>query len=274
MSILPRPLHVAIAVPMADGMTNAGMLTFPAIATEWGRQRAPQRVVFSLLTNHHKTPVEYARNLLVRDFLETSADRLWFIDADMIPRHDVFRIFDVDADLVCGRAHSYQDEYGVPGGRTGIKIEARKKNADDALFTNILPTPGQSIVQQVDACGGACLLIKRRVFEHPGMMLPTAYQNGDGEPCDLNDEKGQQTWAPPFFRSLRKPNGELLRGEDIDFTYRATQLGFTLKVDIGAEIGHFKTIDIDGVERAARQAIQRHLAYMQAQQSAEVASHE
>lgn len=260
MSILPKPIHVAIAVPMYDGMLNAGMMLFPGEAAKWGRAQYPKRYEFSVLTNHFQRPVEYARNLLVRDFLRSPADVLWFIDADMIPRESVFRVFEAleGADMACGRAHSYQDEIDKPGGVTGIKVEARTKNAHDDLFTNIVPSADSPEIQNVDACGGACLLIKRHVLEDKRLLLPTTYLDGDGSERDQNDMQDRDDWAPAIFRTLYAPNGKLIRGEDIDFTYRATQLGYTLRAHLGAEIGHFKTIDIDGVERAARQALMRH----------------
>lgn len=255
MSFLPKPVHVAIGIPMDDGMTNAGLMQYQQVLAGWGLRQSPKQYRFSLLTNTFVRPVEYARNLLVRDFLRTDASYLWFIDADMIPTSSTTAIFEVDADMVCGRAHAYQD---MPGGVTGVKISAHMKEKDSDLFVNILPTPDDPVVMDVEACGTASLLIKRHVLEDPRMYLPTTYVNGDGQCKNLDDEKDKESWAPAVFRSLYKPNGMLLRGEDMDFTYRATRLGYSLKVHLGAEIGHFKKLDVDGVERAGRQALIRH----------------
>ena len=255
MSLLPKPVHVAICIPMDDGMTNAGLMQYQQVLAGWGLNQKPRQYRFSLLVNTFMRPVEYARNLLVRDFLKTDAQYLWFIDADMIPTSSTTAIFEVDADMVCGRAHAFQD---YPGGKTGVKISAHTKEKGSDLFLNILPKDDDLIVQDVEACGTASLLIKRHVLEDPRMHLPTAYVDGDGVAKDINDEKDKESWAPAVFRTLYKPNGMLIRGEDIDFTYRATQLGYSLKIHLGAEIGHYKKMDVDSVERAARQALIRH----------------
>lgn len=267
MSLLPKPVHVAICIPMDDGMTNAGLMQYQQVLAGWGLNQKPRQYRFSLLVNTFMRPVEYARNLLVRDFLKTDAQYLWFIDADMIPTSSTTAIFEVDADMVCGRAHAYQD---FPGGNTGVKISAHTKEKDTDLFVNILPKDDDGIVQDVEACGTAHLLIKRHVIEDRRLWLPTNYVNGDGVEKDLYSETDQESYAPPVFRSLYKPNGMLIRGEDVDFTYRATRLGYSLKIHLGSEIGHFKKMDVDGVERAARQALIRHGARIKELMEAEV----
>jgi hypothetical protein len=110
------------------------------------------------------------------------------------------------------------------------------------------------LVQEIDAAGAACLLVRRRVLEDRRMWLPTAYATADGHARDLGDEMEDPEWAPPVFRCWRKPNGHIYRGEDIDFVWRARQLGYTARVHLGAVFGHVKRIDLNQVgELWARQ---------------------
>jgi hypothetical protein len=53
---------------------------------------------------------------------------------------------------------------------------------------------------------------------------------------------------PVLFRTLHDPDGTVDVGEDVDFTWRARQLGYRLVLDATVRCGHHKVVDLGQVE--------------------------
>jgi hypothetical protein len=94
-------------------------------------------------------------------------------------------------------------------------------------------------VEDVDGVGTAMMLIKRHVLEDRRLWQHPAYFAFDGTPMVMGEED-----APPVFREVRKPNGQLDISEDLDFCYRAKQLGYRIVVNHGAKCHHHKRVDV------------------------------
>ena len=98
---------------------------------------------------------------------------------------------------------------------------------------------GQDIVS-IDAAGTGTLLISRKVLEDLRMMNSKTYMSAEGQQIELSKEE-----PLPIFRTLHKANGSEERSEDIDFVWRAKQLGYQCECVLDARFYHKKEILID-----------------------------
>jgi hypothetical protein len=189
---------------------------------------------YQFLRTKRAQPVEFARNLLVQEFLKTDCDRLWFLDADMLPAPPFSaRILDIEGDIV-GAA--------VPIIRSNQIITntfLRNDNSPSGVGTAIPTDPTVTMIEGVDAVGTGCMVIKRKVLEDSRMRLPGEYRDQKGKKQHLGKDD-----APPIFRFRRKPNGAPLSGEDVDFCLRAKKLGYSVTADYNMDFGHLHLHDI------------------------------
>lgn len=271
---VPKPdgVCVDIAVPCGNGFLNVALAAFLLQAKFWGMQQDP-KIFFYFTQCHGVSPVEYARNRLVAGFLKTPCDWIWFIDADMVPMDNAFRVFEIaeDYDIIGARGWIAN----LVGEKAFLKLNASVKNPHDHMFTNITWDDAKGEVRDdVDTMGTGCLLVRRKVIEDRRLWLPGEYQDGDGNPCDLMAEEGQDGWAPPIFRTLYKPNGAVVRSEDFDFVWRAKNLGYRLACHLGAGFGHIKTVNLDDVARSISSAGEFCLAKYKHDHPLEVAERE
>jgi GT2 family glycosyltransferase len=143
------------------------------------------------------TTIAIARNKLVNFSMDT--DYLLFLDSDMIPPPDLIeRLLEHDKDIVSAMA--FQRSY--PHKPTALRLV--KEPAD------YLPIKFEEDLQEVDAIGCACLLIKTDVFKK------------------LNH---------PWFDFSVYKQGQAL-GEDIKFCQKAKEAGYKIFVDTELECGH------------------------------------
>lgn len=172
------------------------------------------------LTTHVSTRLPVARNLLVRNFLDTKANWLWFIDSDMVFRKDTLsRLL----------AAAYEHNSGIMGGLCfAVSMDGfpwpTLINRDDKNEQSIQYDYPKDTVVEVDVTGAACLLIHRTVLESMREVFSYNY---------------------PFewFQDTKIGTAEV--GEDVAFCVRARQLGFKVYVHTGIKIGHLKPIIVD-----------------------------
>ena len=198
-------------------------------------------------TNHPRTyevmyipgmrPVAYARNVAITNFINhPTADKLWFIDDDLVPTDSSLNIFNSDADIVSGLYYLLLMEGSNP------TISSAIYHKDGAGFKQIDPNnyKGKSPIVEIDAAGTGTLLISRKVAEDSRMMLTKEYISAEGELTSLRDDE-----ALPIFRTLAKANGSEERSEDIDFVWRAKQLGYSVEGVLDARFLHKKEMLLD-----------------------------
>ena len=182
-------------------------------------------------------PVSFARNTAVNTFLKfPEVDKLWFIDDDLVPTESSIKIFDSHADIVSGLYWLLLMEEGNP------KISSAVYTKIKGGFSMIDPRKvvGSRIVK-IDAAGTGCLLISRKVLEDKRMLLPTEYIGAEGDMKDTNKESG----IVPVFRTQYRAEGSEERSEDIDFVWRAKQLGYEVESNLDAKFFHKKEVLID-----------------------------
>jgi hypothetical protein len=182
-------------------------------------------------------PVAYARNVAITNFLNhPTADKLWFIDDDLVPTESALNIFNSNADIVSGLYYLLLMEGSNPTISTAIY------HKDGAGFKQIDPKnyKGQSPIIPIDSAGTGTLLISRKVAEDTRMMLSKEYMSAEGQLTSLRDDE-----ALPIFRTLAKANGSEERSEDIDFVWRAKQLGYSVEGVLDARFLHKKEMLLD-----------------------------
>jgi hypothetical protein len=179
------------------------------------------------------------RNDVVRHFLAAStADWLWFVDADMVFMPDTLErllefadpdrapivgalCFSIDATML------YPTMYGLVGDENNPQVIRFHEWPVDAMF-------------QVAATGTGCILIHRSVFERvAGYVNPATGQVGFNA-------------AYPWFQETAHANRPV--GEDITFCWRAGICGIPVHVNTAVHVGHVKErlLDLDSylVQRA------------------------
>jgi hypothetical protein len=187
----------------------------------------PERFVSIL--NVQDNVISRGRNLVVKYFLQTSADWLFMLDADQ-------RFTPESYDVLTGAADA--EERPV---LTGLYFGVRridgllyplplpnifsKKPDDPFLFDHILHYPPNALVQ-VDGCGAGMLLVHRRVFEEIQRNCSPEY----AETCWFND------------RAI--PNGGWL-SEDIAFCLEVRRAGIPIHCHTGVVSPHIKHYLVD-----------------------------
>jgi hypothetical protein len=203
-----------------------------------------------------RAPVEYARNLLVGSFLRSSCDRMLFVDEDMIPESNVVRLVYSDADITVARIYKFDHADPVKGVQVGLGLCAMSKKPN-GLYAPILADIGSPAIQECDAAGTACMMIRRRVLEDRRLWSDNVYTTADGKTIDGNEMPESGDFAPAVFRFRRSVNGCGIMGEDVDFCERAKRLGYSIKVDLNAVCGHFKEINIDEAGYLVHESLKR-----------------
>ena len=167
-----------------------------------------------------------ARNEVVRNFLATDDEWLFWVDSDMGFEPDIIERLLRSADrqtrpIVGALAFGYAAIDGTASGLGDPQYQ---------LFPTIMQTTGVGTIQPVanyprdrvvecDATGSACILIHRRVFERMAEQFDPA--------------------APWYFRMLHQG---LELGEDVTFCLRAKACGYPIFVDPRVKTSHRKPV--------------------------------
>ena len=234
---------IHIAVPVTDNVMGLAVSVFLAQLDRLSMSPAIP-YAFSWHVIHGKKPVEYARNILVGNFLKnTDASRLWFIDTDMEPPENALDMLKADGDIVAPITFAFN--HATPKLSAGLKLcMFRYDLKGDKTFQSIIPEDPRIRYCEMDGAGTAAMIIKREVLEDRRMWLDGGYTKLTGEYVDCATHEDDADFAPPIFRNIYKPNGAIMRGEDLDFCLRARELGYKLTGDLGVHFGHIKQVNL------------------------------
>jgi hypothetical protein len=207
---------VMICIPSGDGQMCAGLAD---LLYQAGNLSADPRHPF-MYTRNVKVgfrPVEYVRNLFVLDFLaDPTFDRLLFIDADMEPPKNWWKLLEHDVPAVSGLTFGW--ESGACGKREPRVLSVQYR--DDAAGGYVSVEPRLGAPYTVDATGAACLALNRRILTDVGR---------------------------PWFRTDYGELGEIVLGEDCWFFKRANAKGHRVLVDPSVMYDHQKNMNIGDV---------------------------
>jgi len=171
---------------------------------------------------------------------DKTADKLWFIDDDLVPTETSLNIFNSNADIVSGLYYLLLMEGSRPTISTAIYQKDNENNPKG--FTQVDPKKykGGSPIIPIDAAGTGTLLISRKVAEDYRMMLSKEYMSSEGKLVQLAEGE-----PLPIFRTLSKANGSEERSEDIDFVWRAKSLGYSVEAVLDCRFLHKKEMLLD-----------------------------
>ena len=228
--------HVLIATATMDKKVSSG------IANLFSQVSAPgikQDYKFSTMVVENVRGFALMRNMVSGVFLKSPCDRLWFLDNDVLPAANVLDLLDVDGDVVAGV---------VPFQHCTSGAYLKLRDLDD-LSSRTEDYTGTGTLLDVTCVGTACTWIRREVLEDPKMHLGRDYVRPDGRADRLGDEE-----PPSIFRYNWLPNGDTMMGEDFDFSYRASRLGYRVRYDGRVVCDHVKTLAmLELLDRAKQQ---------------------
>lgn len=169
-----------------------------------------------------------ARNEIAAAFLATGHDYLFFVDADMgIPRNAIERLLAVahadERPIVAGLCFAqrdvafFEDTYATD---FDVVPTVQLWNVDDegdVVSFGIVADYPRDTVCQIDATGGACVLIHRGVFDK------------------MRAEFGEHWFTPLTNKNTGGPFGE-----DTSFFLRCRELGIPVHMDTSVKTSHDK----------------------------------
>ena len=169
-----------------------------------------------------------ARNEIVQGFLDSDCDYLFFVDADMgIPKNAIERLMSVahadDRPIVAGLCFAQrdtgfsEDDYSTTFDIIPTVQVWNVEDDDEGLSFSIVTDYPRDTVCEIDATGGACVLIHRGVLEKMR--------------ADCGDH-----WFTPIAN--KRTGGPF--GEDTSFFLRCRQLGIPVHMDTSVKTSHDK----------------------------------
>jgi len=157
-------------------------------------------------------PLDSARNRCVKAFLETNADYLWFIDADIVPSPEALhRLVSAEKDIIGATCFSMKADNGEY-----FPYPVTLRYNEEKQYTVYY---GKGI-ERVDATGGACVMFRREIFE----KIERPYE------------------------FLYYPDGTLSLTCDFHIFQKAEKLGYELFIDFDLFCDHQRTCSLKGVQ--------------------------
>lgn len=155
------------------------------------------------LTKGHDIGIE--RNELVRKCLDQGADKIWFVDSDvMVPKDALANMLNPEADVVIGFVPLRNTK---TGSSSVYRVGASFSKDNRIKFDELADTPARMAVK---GGGFACVLLSASVFS-----------------------KIEKPWFV-YYES----KGGIRRGEDLGFCYKLEAAGFKVEADTRVRCGH------------------------------------
>ena len=155
---------------------------------------------------------DFARNEIVREFLETDCDILFMLDSDVVPSTRLF-------DLIIEHGTRWEAAgatYPVwMANKIVITAYSEHPDGKGKLALSDVPTKG---IDFVDGLATGCLLLKRSVFDK---------------------------LSKPYFEFTFDPDTrEMIGGEDLGFCTKLNKLGIKFFTDFSMVCNHYKNVGL------------------------------
>jgi len=158
------------------------------------------------------TCIDYNRNTITQQFLDSDNKWLLMIDDDNPCLKDPLDLIERNKDIIIYPTLMFKTD-----GQDNPLLQYNVFKRDKNMWRSQRMTPGKPFMQY-DAGGTGCILIKRKVLEHPKMNRP--------------------------FLSKLYPNGTREVGMDLWFCERARKLGFEIWADWEYSCSHHKEVGV------------------------------
>lgn len=167
----------------------------------------------SFYPTYKVTPVENARNEIVKEFLKSDCTHLFWIDADTVPpANAIERLLRVNQPVVSAITPIVEHDADLKNDSNGFY---KKWNAvSKATGAHVQPNTG---VLPIIGAGGSCIMVKREVYEklkYPWYRM--LWEDDNGKECQV--------------------------GEDIAFVAHAVGAGFNCYAETSVIAAHDKSI--------------------------------
>lgn len=206
---------VMVAVPMGDFQMRGELHTFVTrlVYRQFLEKDFPYLFQHETVMGYH--PVQAARNELVKRFLKSDCQILWFLDADNMPYQGAEKVLEGPYDVTIGPVPML-----IVSGSGNPVVTYNLFTSIDDSNVGVMWQPGNV----VRAGGTANMAIKRTVLEDRRLWI---------------DEDGS------VFKREYGSDGFPLYGEDVDFCRRAGDLGFSIGANEDALCDHAKTFGLN-----------------------------
>lgn len=185
----------------------------------------------------HRMFHDHARNKTVEEFLASDCDIMWFLDSDVVPH-------DFALDLVV----KHQDKWKLAGLPYPVMMTPAGESTPQIVFTvykNLKEKQGMGAasipkegIDFVDGIATGCIFIKREVLEK---------------------------LDKPYFKFVyNEENRDIVMGEDLDFCFRVSKLGYKFFIDYEKVCRHFKTVDLLDVNNYAIDFVNKSMGVFEA----------
>ena len=172
-------------------------------------------------------PIASNRNLVTKRFLAGTADFMMMIDDDVVPTQNPLDLLQMDLDIVV-----FPTPMFAPGRAGGYPIHMNielLEHPEGAAEGYVLMQPEP--LMEIASGGTGCILIARRVLEHPDMH--------------------------PAFMDVYDEDGIRTQTEDVIFVWNARDAGFRAWAAMEYRCSHFKEVDLLRVDHLYRRLIKK-----------------
>jgi hypothetical protein len=149
-------------------------------------------------------PLDFARNTIREEFLESDFDVLLTIDADVVPPENLLDLITLDLDVVGPVVYIWKNGQVIP-----LALRKTKKG------WQVIGSLSSGNLMKCDAIAIGCCMISRKVLE-----------------------------TVPVFRYVYDSNGKLVTDEGFHWFDQVQEAGFDVYLHTGYECDHFKTINL------------------------------
>ena len=243
---LKKQAHVMVATPMYGGMCS-GYYTQSLIQT--AMMCANKGIKMSFAAMFNESLIQRGRNALARQFMQSDATHLFFIDADIRWNFDDVRtMIEADKDIICGIYPKKEINWeGVSkAAKDGVETQ-NLRGYSGALVVNLVDYKGTTTVARdtpVEIWNGGTgfMCIKREVMEKLAELVPV-YNN---DVMDLSGQMAAGDKITEYFACSIEEGTNRLLSEDYHFCMVARKHGFKVYAAPWVHLGHMGSYLFEG----------------------------
>jgi hypothetical protein len=271
--VVASSFHNQGAKKVFIGLTNMGTLNVGLILKLFSWARNPNILpYYSFVTEKRHT--DYARNILVTDFLRSNCEFMAMIDSDVDPHSEFLSLINHGKDIIGANTHCWINNTLLPSVWQRAPCEecvCVKKYVDECLLhdpSQYMEKDGylwrwEPIHQQFNKFANKSGIlggIKCRcqdtgadpwvykTWQHefePGTLVNV---DALGAASMIVSRRVIEAIKPPHFMFYYKPSRQILLTEDYYFCVKAKAYGFEIWANLEMVCRHYKTVDLSGIQ--------------------------